>query len=355
MAISITDDATWSKIVGEATLDNGGRIGDLLTIGFAHVIREQSNGKLTQAEAGKIYTALIPAAFNAALQYEATDQKHVLDRIKIHAEVEKHWGYTVTIGGDENLVLGSSTGLGVIDEQYKKIKYENEVLLPEQWTELKEKIDLLQSQDLEVIAGTRRNNSKQADNELTSAKNREVNSQQIKVLVRQVVGYDDDKRQKALTTLLNFSSIVGQDHEVPILPSIIASSEGVDELVRMSVRDNSTPYNSTPIAANIVLYEVDANNTISTSVTYEFNISLSFDLDNKLDYESVILNTSGSVVGTTWQYNPLTRKVQCISQLPNPPSKILYTIADKSGLRSYTGELSFDLIANDPSYVEEAV
>ena len=50
--------------------------------------------------------------------------------------------------------------------------------------EIQEKIDLLQSQDLEVQAGTLRADAKQLDNELTSAKNRESTEAQKNLLVR---------------------------------------------------------------------------------------------------------------------------------------------------------------------------
>ena len=469
MAYAITDDPTWAKIVGEATYENGGRIGDLLNIGFAHVIAEQKDNRITQGEAGKIYTALIPAAFNAALQYEATQQKNLLDRIKIHAEVEKQWGYEVTVGVDENLILGDSTGLGVIDEQYNKLKYEVDTLLPDTHTtnikqqtlldteeelktqqvltelqnttlvtekheseamnnmidgmienqilKVKEDIEIAKTkaateqansianidkvlgydytldgdgniivgadtgdgkldaekdaifqtiavnvaQEAEVYAGTIRNDSKQADNELTSAKSREQTDKQIEVLTRQIVGFDDDKRQKALTTLLNFSSIVGQDHEVPILPSIISTVEGVDELIRMSVRDNSVPYNSTPIAANITLYELDGSGELPSIGEYYFNIALSFDLDNKLDFSSILFGVgqTETAIGTgedgsnygTWEYNEFTRKVIYTALGTTPPVPMYYTIKDNTGLKSYTGQLSFDKVTNDPNYV----
>jgi len=380
MAISIVDDVTWAGLVGDATLTNGGRIGDLLTIGFAHVVREQSNGRLTQAEAGKIYTSLIPQAFNTALAYVNDRDKLELERIMTHVRVEKEYGYDVSINAtDGSLVLGLNNNNGKVD-------YEKDDIL--QTTSVKV------AQEAEVYAGTVRNDSKQADNELTSAKDRDVKERsmlvgeakqadneltsaksreqtdkQIEVLARQIVGFDDDKRQRVLTTLLNFSSIVGQDHKVPILPNIIATDQGVDELVRLAIRDNSVPYNSTPVAANITVYEIDGGGLVKAGTDYTFNIANSFDLDNKLDFANFrFLNSSGSpitdgfgnflqaikgfdsnnIVSGDWSYNSVTRLVTYTSSTNLPPQAILYSISDSAFKESYAAQLSFDLITNKP-------
>jgi hypothetical protein len=70
----------WSDIVGDKYAeDEGGFVGSLLTLARAHVSDALDKNELTQAEAGQIYTAMIPAAMQHgigfAMQEELTEAK----------------------------------------------------------------------------------------------------------------------------------------------------------------------------------------------------------------------------------------------------------------------------------------
>ncbi len=152
MAIDIdTDIVNWSDIVGEEqTVEDGGYVGDLLAIAMAHVSTEVLANRLTQAQAGIIYTEMIPAAFANAIKFglgEALVESQIADvnagielkyaqlaadKNLTEAQLEKEWGYDVTRDAEDELILGASTDLGKIDEQ----------------------VDLLGSQDLDVISKT---------------------------------------------------------------------------------------------------------------------------------------------------------------------------------------------------------
>lgn len=67
-------DLNWSDIVGDKTIENGGAVGDLLALARAHVDDAVTKGKLTKGEAGQIYTAMIPAAFQQGMEFQLREQ-----------------------------------------------------------------------------------------------------------------------------------------------------------------------------------------------------------------------------------------------------------------------------------------
>lgn len=66
-------DILWEKVVGSKTVSDGGYFGDLLTIARAHVDDAVKANRLTSAQAGEIYTAMIPAAMQQSMQFELSE------------------------------------------------------------------------------------------------------------------------------------------------------------------------------------------------------------------------------------------------------------------------------------------
>ncbi len=77
------DNIQWSNIVGDMTLDAGGYVGDMMTVARAHVNDAKAKGEITQAQAGEIYTAMIPSAFQNGLTFELQD---LLTELKVQSE-----------------------------------------------------------------------------------------------------------------------------------------------------------------------------------------------------------------------------------------------------------------------------
>ena len=67
-------DILWSDIVGEKTIEDGGFVSDLLSVARAHVDDALKKNRLTQSQAGEIYTAMIPSAFQNAINFGMTEQ-----------------------------------------------------------------------------------------------------------------------------------------------------------------------------------------------------------------------------------------------------------------------------------------
>lgn len=63
-------DADWLKIVGTKTIGDGGRLGDILEVARVHIDAAVTDNRLTQDQAGAVYTAMLPAAIEFAIQYE---------------------------------------------------------------------------------------------------------------------------------------------------------------------------------------------------------------------------------------------------------------------------------------------
>lgn len=112
-----------------------------------HLKEEYDEGRITADSYSNVYLNSLQSSMQQAVAFllgrveaeaksnlisnQSLESKSNLNLLK--AQLEKNWGYSVTFSSDGSLNLGSSTGTGMVDEQI---------------TEIKEKIDLLQSQDV---------------------------------------------------------------------------------------------------------------------------------------------------------------------------------------------------------------
>lgn len=61
----------WDNLVGSKTISAGGYIGDLMTVARAHIQDALLKNEITQEQAGEIYTAMIPSAFQTGLAFSS--------------------------------------------------------------------------------------------------------------------------------------------------------------------------------------------------------------------------------------------------------------------------------------------
>ena len=71
----------WNDIIGDKTLIAGGYVGDLLTVARAHIDDALNKNHITQAQAGEIYTAMIPSAFQNGIGFEVEQEKVALSKL----------------------------------------------------------------------------------------------------------------------------------------------------------------------------------------------------------------------------------------------------------------------------------
>ena len=74
--------ALWTDIVQDSTIAKGGYVGDLLTLARAHITDAVDKNQLTQAEAGQVYTAMIPAAFQNGIGF-AMQADTAIEKVKL--------------------------------------------------------------------------------------------------------------------------------------------------------------------------------------------------------------------------------------------------------------------------------
>jgi len=90
-------DILWSDVIGTATIEDGGYIGDLLTLARAHVNAAIVANEITQAEAGQVYTAMIPAAMQNgigfAMQEAITEEKVALTEAQTALAIRQAKGF----------------------------------------------------------------------------------------------------------------------------------------------------------------------------------------------------------------------------------------------------------------------
>jgi len=111
------------------------------------------NGRIKGAEYAKVYLGSIQSVISESIRYlldskktevniDATLADIELKRAELEsrkntteAELEKQWGYDVTRDAENNLVLGQSTGDGLIDGQIQKI--DSDILIDEEDIKIK--------------------------------------------------------------------------------------------------------------------------------------------------------------------------------------------------------------------------
>ena len=59
----------WDNLVGSKTIETGGYVGDLMAVARVHIKDALDKNEITQEQAGEIYTAMIPSAFQTGLAY----------------------------------------------------------------------------------------------------------------------------------------------------------------------------------------------------------------------------------------------------------------------------------------------
>lgn len=79
----------WEPIVGDSTLDNGGRIGDLLKIARAHLEDAKEKGELREQDAGAAYTSAILESYKTAVAFELAYNKSSLELCYLQAQIDK--------------------------------------------------------------------------------------------------------------------------------------------------------------------------------------------------------------------------------------------------------------------------
>lgn len=196
-------DILWKDVVGAATVTDGGYVGDLLKLARAHVDEAIKNNELTQSDAGQIYTAMIPAAFQNGIMFALEEE---LTEAKISSELDK-----LATNEKQRELLVAEKGLTTA-----KTTSELDKLA----TNAKQRDLFIAEKDLTEAKG-----ANERDRLLTNEQQRAVLVKQAALYKRQAAAFDDKKYQNILDTQMNAWGITFQDTDTTFIPSQLTQGE----------------------------------------------------------------------------------------------------------------------------------
>lgn len=172
-----------------ATPTEGTGILDVLLEKMETRLQEQYDaGRITGSDFATVYSQLYSAVLQSSVQFTLNKDKSAMDAAIAEATVEKQWGYDVTTDVDGDLVLGASTGTGMIDYQV---------------TEQQNKVDLTIGQVAKVYADVALVGQQQ-ETELaqTSDPTGGLLKGKFDLIAAQELGFSTDTKQKVLKQML---------------------------------------------------------------------------------------------------------------------------------------------------------
>jgi len=78
----------WDSVVGEKTLEDGGKVGDLLLLTRAHLKDAKRKGEVTERMAGEVYSAAITEAIRSAITFELGAPKARVETCLLKAQID---------------------------------------------------------------------------------------------------------------------------------------------------------------------------------------------------------------------------------------------------------------------------
>jgi hypothetical protein len=166
------------------TPTEGTGIFDILLEKMETRIQEQYDaGRITGSDFATVYLGTVQAVLQSL-----NKDKAAMDAAIAEATVEKQWGYDVTTDVNGDLVLGASTGTGLIDEQVTKAQNE---------------VDLVIGQVAKIYADVALVGQQQ-ESELAQTSNATGGLLKAKqdLIAAQTLGFASDTKQKILKQML---------------------------------------------------------------------------------------------------------------------------------------------------------
>ena len=199
-----------------ATPTEGTGILDVLLEKMETRLQEQfDEGRITGSDFASVYAQLYGNVLQSSVQFVLQKDKSAAEAMIAEATVEKHWGYDVTTDVDGGLVLGASTGTGMVDYQI---------------TEQQEKIDLVIGQIAKVYADTALVGQQQ-ESELaqTSDPSGGLLKNKFDLIAAQTLGFASDTKQKVLKQMLEGYAVTLSIAGTATVPDI-ATEPAIDAL-----------------------------------------------------------------------------------------------------------------------------
>jgi len=259
----------WEPIVGERTLENGGRVGDLLTITRAHIEDAKEKGELREEDAGAAYSNAILESMKSAIAFELAYSKSQLEVCFLRAQIDK----LKCDCENDTLKTASQISLNLAQESKLKCDCDNDKIRTENDTKKTASQIKLNDQQIEKLICDCKNDTDKTDSQISlnaaqenklacdccnasanTAADVEYRMQQIekskcdcsnssliagrqaKLYERQAEGFNDNANQKLYDSQLSAWSMVFADTDLDVVTASINETNITHSYERVAAR-----------------------------------------------------------------------------------------------------------------------
>ena len=179
-----------ADLTNEITPTEGTGILDVLIEKIDTRLQEQFDaGRITGSDFASVYAQALVQILQSSIQFLLAKDKAAMEAAIAEATVEKQWGYDVTTDVDGDLVLGASTGTGLIDFQV---------------TDAENKVDLTIGQIAKVYADVALVGQQQTTEEAqTVTPTGGLLFSKDGLIAAQTLGFASDTKQKILKQMMD--------------------------------------------------------------------------------------------------------------------------------------------------------
>ena len=279
--VSCTDLGTigvpeWDRVVGDKTIENGGKVGDLMLLTRAHIKDAKKKGEITEKTAGDVYSTMIAEAMRNAITFELGLYKAQLETCLLKTQIgeinkkierddclaqsecalkeaqkdeiplesarrdcETQSKVELNEAQKDEIPLESArrdcetqSECALKEAQKDKIIYETDNVLPKEIEKLEATVDNIEATTTEIGVASERDNCR-AEHECAlkdqqiekykcdCANSTMLNTAQTALYNRQAEGFDDNAKQKLYDTQLQAWAMVFSDTSLEsVTPSI---------------------------------------------------------------------------------------------------------------------------------------
>jgi len=231
----------WDSVVGEKTLEDGGKVGDLLLLTRAHLKDAKRKGEVTERMAGEVYSAAITEAIRSAITFELGAPKARVETCLLKAQID---AIRSGITRDD---CKAEAECGLTKAQTDKVVYETDNVLPKEVEKLEATVDNIEATTTEIGVASERDDCRaQADCDLKAqqidkskcdcANSTMLNTAQTALYNRQTEGFDDNAKQKLYDTQIQAWAMVFADTSLESVTPSISTPHITDTFNNLSER-----------------------------------------------------------------------------------------------------------------------
>jgi len=212
-----------ADLTNEITPTEGTGILDVLIEKIDTRLQEQFDaGRITGSDFAVVYSQALVQVLQSSIQFLLQKDKAAMEAAIAEATVEKQWGYDVTTDVNGDLVLGASTGTGLIDYQV---------------TDAQNKIDVTIGQVAKVYADIALVGQQQ-ESELAQTTNPSggLLKGKFDLISAQTLGFASDTKQKLLKQMFEGYAVTLSIAGTATVPNA-ATEPAIDALVQEMLDD----------------------------------------------------------------------------------------------------------------------